>query len=279
MRRNKYKYLILVAAFAAVYFLTSGSEAHSFSSGAPAGYCNSPSSMSTCHTCHNTGPTPSTIPGLISSNIPVSGYVPGSTYTVTATVSAVGHNRFGFEISPQDINGNLLGTMNDLSNETTFQQAGVYITHSSTSLLSNDSKTWQFEWIAPQAGTGNVTFYGAFNITNNDGSYTGDTIVLSTTTYSEDVGLFISSANGSSFASRSWINESILFIGRLPEKTRYVSLVDCSGNTCWKAEADQSQSDQTPAQFNLPVSLPVGVYVVCIETATETFASKIMTVH
>jgi len=209
----------------------------------------------------------------------MSGYVPGTTYTITATVSAVGHNRFGFEITPQDLSGNLLGTMNDLNNETTFQQAGVYITHSSTSLLSNDSKSWQFEWTAPAAATGNVTFYGAFNISNNDGSYTGDTIVLSTATFSEDVGLFIGANYGSAFSARTWINESTLFIGDLPDEAKRITLVDYSGKLCWQSELNQLPAGQTLVQFSLPGSLPVGAYIVYIETTNETFASKVINIH
>jgi hypothetical protein len=49
-----------------------------------------------------------------------------------------------------------------------------------------DEKTWTFNWTAPAAGSGSVTFYGAFNISNADTSTSGDVIMLSTTTVKEN---------------------------------------------------------------------------------------------
>src|ERR1700741_768120 len=82
-----------------------GSEAHSSSGGAPAGKTGSPGDGGNCTGCH-TG-TATTQTSLITSDIPVSGYVPGTTYTITASVSKTGINKFGFEISPQNTSGQL----------------------------------------------------------------------------------------------------------------------------------------------------------------------------
>jgi hypothetical protein len=99
---------------------------------------------------------------MITSNIPTSGYTPGSTYTITATVTGAGDK--GFQISPQNISGTLLGS---LIAGTGSKIVGVkYITH--TSPKTTNTATWTFQWIAPIAGTGNVTFYGAFAITKYD---------------------------------------------------------------------------------------------------------------
>src|SRR5215217_6087010 len=59
--------------------------------------------------CHTGGSTP--LDGIITSNIPVDGYVPGTTYTVTITVSDPEKTRFGFEISPEDAAGFMAGTI------------------------------------------------------------------------------------------------------------------------------------------------------------------------
>ncbi|MES1181695.1 MAG: hypothetical protein ABUL44_02775, partial [Flavobacterium sp.] len=53
-----------------------------------------------CTSCH-AGPAATLQTGWISSNIPAAGYVPFTTYTITATATRPGHTRFGFEISPQ----------------------------------------------------------------------------------------------------------------------------------------------------------------------------------
>lgn len=277
--RIGYKIIIALILFGGIWFVVPGDNAHSFSAGAPPGYCNSPASPgSTCFTCHNTGPAPVTVPGMITSNIPLNGYTPGLTYTITATVTGIGHNRFGFEISPQDSNGNLVGSMSDLGSETTFQQSGVYITHSSNSVLNNDFKSWQFEWTAPVAGSGNVTFYGAFNISNNDGSYTGDTVLLSTATFPEDSGLFVNQPVPESEITTAWIMYGTLHIKGVVAKTNRIQLIDYTGKTCWQSDEIYSEAYQSEMQFELPTTLSSGVYVVSLESGIRTWSSKIINV-
>lgn len=126
-----------------------------YPTGAPAGYTGSPADGKNCTECH--GGTAVQAPGAITSNIPSSGYIPGQTYQITATNNLTGSGKLGFEISPQNTSGTLLGTL----------AAGVgskivsskYITHSNATTTQN---TWTFNWTAPTAGTGPVTFYGAF---------------------------------------------------------------------------------------------------------------------
>lgn len=276
----KFKIVIAFTTIAATVAVFNSNTARSFSSGAPAGYCNSPANPgATCHACHSSGPAPATIPGMITSNIPVSGYAPGTTYTITATVSRQGHTRFGFEISPQDLNGNLVGSMGDLGTETTFQQSGMYITHSSNSLLSNDTKTWQFEWTAPASGSGSVTFYGAFNITNNDGSYTGDTIVLSTSTFPEDINLFTAETNNTPGAPSAFADHNSLYLHNVPAQTSTISLVDDAGKTCWQSEEIYADAFQEYGQFALPSDLPAGIYIVRMQSPSYSWCSRILIVN
>ena len=43
------------------------------------------------------------------------------------------------------------------------------ITHTSSGIsTTGDSNSWSFDWTAPASGTGDVTFYGAFNAANGD---------------------------------------------------------------------------------------------------------------
>lgn len=122
--------------------------------GAPAGKTGSPGDGSNCTSCH--GGTASTVTGWITSTIPAEGYTPGQTYTITAT--PVGSGTKGFQISPQNTSGNLLGTLIAGAN-TQIVGSGKYITHT-----NKTQSSWTFNWIAPAAGTGSVTFYGAFAI-------------------------------------------------------------------------------------------------------------------
>lgn len=160
------------------------SDAKGYSSGAPAGFCGAPADGNNCTYCHSSFPVQN-ITGAITSDVPVTGYQPGGVYTFTATISSPGHTRFGFQISPQDETGNLVGSMDDLGPETTFTGLGKYITHSPTGTTGTGTKSWQFEWTAPAAGSDSVTFYGAFNVTNDDGGPIGDTIFLTAYTVYE----------------------------------------------------------------------------------------------
>ena len=124
--------------------------------GAPSGRTGSPGDGSNCSSCHSQAA--GTTPGLITSNIPASGYVPGQTYQITATNTLTGSGKYGFEVSPQNASGTQLGT---LAAGTGSKLVGgtKYVTHSSSNTSTN---TWTFGWTAPAAGTGTVTFYGAF---------------------------------------------------------------------------------------------------------------------
>ena len=62
---------------------------------------------------------------------------------------------------------------------------GKYITHKTAGTAGTNSRTWTFDWTAPGIGAGDVTFYGAFLITNSGNNSSGDTTVLSSLAVSE----------------------------------------------------------------------------------------------
>ena len=179
-------FVIIVAACG--LFLSYQSEttlAHGSSSGSPAARTGSPGDGGqTCKTCHS-GPAALSLPGLITSNIPTSGYVPGTTYQLTASISGAGHTKFGFQVSPQNATGTLLGTLVNTSSQTQLVGTGKYVTHNNSGNQGAGSKSWSFDWIAPAAGTGAVTFYGAFNVTNANNQSSGDSVYTSTLTVNE----------------------------------------------------------------------------------------------
>lgn len=164
-------------------------EASSDSNGAPVARAGAPldAGGANCTSCH--AGTATTVPGLITSNIPASGYVPGATYTITASISVTGINKYGFEISPQSTGSNALKGTITLTNtlETQLKGSGKYITHKTAGTSGTGGKTWSFNWTAPAAGSGTVTFYGAFNAANGNNANSGDQIKLSTLAVNEDI--------------------------------------------------------------------------------------------
>lgn len=180
---------ILITIVLIMAFSTSGDGFHSYmlkySGGGPTGYSGDPASdFNNCTYCHS-GVEAQTDTAWITSDIPGSGYLPNTTYTITATATSSGIEKFGFQISPQNSEGTLLGTLASSDSETALTSNSEYITHTSEGTTGSGSKTWTFDWTSPEPGTGDVTFYGAFNLANNDGRSSGDTIVLSTLAINE----------------------------------------------------------------------------------------------
>jgi hypothetical protein len=146
-----------------------------YSSGSPGGKSGSPGDNgSTCVDCH-TG-TVNPVSGWISTNIPITGYVPGNTYTITLTGTHNGVVKFGFEVTAEDVNGTKVGTL-ILTDpvQTKFTNGTATVTHTSSgNTPSGNTKTWTVDWTAPTAGTGNVGLYAAINAANGNGNNSGD---------------------------------------------------------------------------------------------------------
>jgi hypothetical protein len=166
---------------------TSGNDAHSNNAGAPAGRTGSPADGQTCSAggCHSGAVNPSATQ-IISSNVPLTGYIGGQTYTITAACAQTSINRYGFQISPQAVNGALQGQLIITSPNTTKIVSTKYVTHTASGTSGTGGKTWSFDWVAPVAGTGDVTFYGSFNYANNNGNSSGDIIRSNTLVITED---------------------------------------------------------------------------------------------
>jgi hypothetical protein len=155
-------------------------DVHSNNSGAQAGYTGSPNENNsrTCSSqnggCH-TGAGTTFQQGMITSNVPECGYNPGQTYTITLTVSSAGRSEFGFSVSPQLSNGSTAGSM-IASTGTQLNGGGRYLTHTTAGTVesSPNTRVWTFDWIAPAAGSGDVTFYAAFNAANGNNASSGD---------------------------------------------------------------------------------------------------------
>jgi len=145
--------------------------------GAPSGYANDKSSSyKTCATsgCHSgTAVIADTSIAKITNNIPSTGYVPGVTYTFTATVNKPANVRFGFQASPQDSVGNYKGTMVVTNTSKTKITGTKYITHTQS---GNSQSSWSWNWIAPALGSGQVKMSGALMAANNNGSTSGDSV-------------------------------------------------------------------------------------------------------
>jgi hypothetical protein len=142
--------MMAMAVFSLSSFLPYGGGAPS-----PYYYTGSPGDAHSCAQCHGSA---STVTGWVTSNIPGSGYIPGTVYQITCTNSVSGSGKYGFECSPQSPTGLLLGTL-AAGTGNKLVGSGKWVTHSNA---SNSVTSWTFNWTAPAAGTGTVTFYASF---------------------------------------------------------------------------------------------------------------------
>jgi len=179
-------------------------DAHSRSAGSPAQHAGAPADNGgqTCSKsgCHNTNPA-SDRDGMLSSNVPETGYIPGETYTITVSVEQAGISKFGFQATAQDEAGNLQGSY-IFTNPTETQHPTIgsasvltkYITHTAAGNTTSTpgSKSWSFDWVAPAAGTGDVNFYCAVNCANGNGNTGGDQIFKDVLTLIESISTSIS---------------------------------------------------------------------------------------
>ncbi|MFN8711445.1 MAG: choice-of-anchor V domain-containing protein [Bacteroidota bacterium] len=178
------KVLLISFAIIAGFFAFVGiPDAVSNTSGSPVGRTGAPgdNNGATCTGCHSG--SPSNAQGIITHNIPASGYAPGFTYQISATFTSAGRTKFGFQASPQDGAGNRVGTFTATNaTETQAQTSGKYITHRTAGTSAPTStKTWTWDWTAPATASGPVTIYGAFNATNSQTNSSGDLVTLTNT--------------------------------------------------------------------------------------------------
>ncbi len=182
------KAIYLLFTVAGLFFLLTSELM--YSSGSPGGKTGSPGDGgTTCTQCHSGTATAQA--GWITSDIPADGYEPGQTYTITATGTHPGVGKFGFELTSEDAGASKVGTLVVTNaTETMLINSNNAITHKNAGTTpTGDSKSWSFDWTAPAAGTGEVTFYAAFNAANGNGNNQGDVIYTSTLPVAESSGV------------------------------------------------------------------------------------------
>jgi hypothetical protein len=179
--KKLYKLLPLLLVPVAFIFLAP-------SSGSPGGKSGSMGDGgANCTQCHSG--TPMNASDWITSDVPGNGYIGGETYMFTATGTHSGVGKFGFELTAEDQSGNKVGSFTITNaTETKLTGGNSAITHTGQgNTPTGDTKTWEFEWTAPDDVPGDITFYAAFNAANGNGSTSGDVIYLSELTYGPDV--------------------------------------------------------------------------------------------
>jgi hypothetical protein len=143
---------------------------------------NGPGSNGTCSSCHGGGAGTTTInisltekaTGTAANGI----YKPGVVYTVTLSGNNPNLPFFGFQLSAATATNlqagsfSNLGTDKHISNLSSLQ----IVEHSTNIAKVNGSYLATFDWTAPVAGKGTVTFYGIINGVNDNNLTDGDKV-------------------------------------------------------------------------------------------------------
>ncbi len=268
MKTKLYYLLGLAATF---IFLTS---AINFGGGSPGGKSGSPGDGgNTCTDCHSG--TAISQPDWISTTIPAEGYTPGETYTITASGSHSGVSKFGFETTAEDMNDAKIGTlMATNSTETQLTNGDASITHKSDGTTpSGDSKSWSFDWTAPAEGSGEVTFYAAFNAANGNGNTSGDVIYTSSHAVQENVTSSITKLNKENTVN-VFPNPFIDFVNIQVEEDESEIGEVCIYNSAGQMIHNESAAnDHNNIRINTSDLTP-GVYHFVMELTNKTSISK-----
>ncbi|MFY8189816.1 MAG: choice-of-anchor V domain-containing protein [Bacteroidia bacterium] len=224
----------------------------------------------TCATagCH-TG-TVTNITNVITSDIPAEGYTPGASYTITVSVD--GSGRKGLCVSPQKEDGTLMGTLTAGAGSAFV--GGKYITH--TSPKTDAVAVWTFTWVAPAAGSGRVTFYGAFANNRN---------VVRKSEYAVEEKLASGMVENKSFSQFSVFPNpasasASITIGFKPKSAENlkVSLMDITGKELAVLMNEYAEPSYQEHSFVLP-QLNKGLYFIRLTGNKESITRKLLIQH
>jgi hypothetical protein len=270
--------LILISAGLVIALCSTTSSVNSSSSGAPSGKANDPASGSAnCTGCHSGTATSATTQASITSTIPAAGYTPGATYTITANVNFTGRSKFGFQVSPQNAAGTLLGTLINTSTQTKLVGAAKYVTHTTAGNSGANTKSWTFDWTAPAAGTGAVTFYGSFMASNGDGGTSGDIIYTTSYAVTEAVASGISEveANTNALTVINLKNALQISYNAQSVATASVELYTLNGTLVSTTSFEQQNAGAVNLNVDVKEGLNTGIYIVKVQQGTQILTKKL----
>ena len=175
---NYLKNILPVWGVVLLLFAVSSGTVFAFSFDPPDEKTGAPNET-TCMDCH-TGNALNASGGSLMLTVPET-YIPNEVYTIVVNLSRTGQNRWGFEMTALDADGTRAGSFaadagaNTQVSDTNSKQ---YIQHTSvgTAAGTDNAHSWKFQWTAPDADIGPITFYAAGNAANNNSAAAGDYI-------------------------------------------------------------------------------------------------------
>lgn len=143
---------------------------------------NGPGSNGTCSSCHGGGTGTTTINISLTEKATGSAangtYKPGIVYTVTLSGNNPNLPFFGFQLSAATTANLQAGSFSNLGADKHISNLGnlQIVEHSMNIAKVNGNYLATFDWTAPAAGKGTVTFYGIINGVNDNNLSDGDKV-------------------------------------------------------------------------------------------------------
>lgn len=250
-------------------------------SGAPAGRTGAPGEQ-TCTACHaGTAQNGDAITTLTLRNAQgnvVTSYMPDSTYDANFIIDNAAVKK-GFQIvALVDDNNTQAGNMIATAQTTVLTQSGrKYVTHKSS---SNTTTTgWSFKWKAPSSNVGDVRFYAASNVSNNNGSDSGDQIFLSQDVVSYNPTASVKDLsqqmNFSAFFAAQTGTLNLSFDSRISGEG-FVNLVDLGGKSVFNNHFGAVKIGSNQEKVLLPAELGNGIYIAHLFVNNQSVTCKLM---
>jgi len=252
----------LVLLGSAIIYSFSGTSGYKYPTGAPAGHTGSPGDGKNCTFCH--GGTATAVTGVLTSNVPPTGYIAGSTYTFTVTLS--GSGRKGFQASPQNFAGNQLGTL-IAGAGTQLVGSGKYVTHTQAS--NSATATWNFQWVAPAQGTGSVTMYIARVISQPN-------VGLSSLVINENFSVGIANIFKTGFKVYPNPANNTIFVDIQPTESGLLTAEAIPLNGMQSKVLYHENVQAGKQTIRIENTLPAGYYLIRVTTPKETYSEKLI---
>lgn len=259
-----------------------GKAMHKFSGGGQAGLTGAPGE-STCTQCHagtvQDGSQENIFVAVNAQFQPVTSYNPGDTYTVSVDLASDPAKK-GFSATALDGTDAMAGsfTGSGLLGTQDFSSGGKdYVSHTSTSNTSS-TQVWAWTWTAPATNVGDVTFYVASNVANDDGATSGDVIYLS-----EHILGSVASVNEEELAEASFTagyntdaNKVIIDFTSLTSGEMFFNLIDMTGKSVYSKSMSSALIGENKHSVMLPASIENGMYVVNFFVGNKAMTANIL---
>lgn len=168
---NYIKNILPIWGVLVLLFVTSTGNVFGLTGGPPDEKTGAPKESTCASTGCHTGNVLNTSGGSLMLTIPEV-YEPGEVYTIVVNLSRAGQSKWGFQMTALDANGASAGTFtaDDAANtQVSEANSKQYIKHTAKGTEgANDAHSWEFEWTAPDADIGPITFYAAGNASNGN---------------------------------------------------------------------------------------------------------------